>query len=231
MNAAFIVTSAICTNLGIFDIKTRIQQTNRTLCSIQDYAPNSKIIFIEGGEKPNDQYTIDFFKDVKSKVYLFGFSNQLGIPKNFGASKSLNDVVLTKIALEALINNNKNKIDRIFRISGRYQLSPIFDLETYKQENIKNKFVFKTKAKSYIPNSKIKYCYQSRLWSFPYDKAEKAMVYLDNMIKDLSNALQTNEYLDFEHVLFNNIPEDEAKELDLIHVFGVVTSNGYIVYD
>jgi len=69
------------------------------------------------------------------------------------------------------------------------------------------------------------------LWSFPYGKAEKAIFYLDNMIKDLSKASKNNEYLDFEHVLFKNIPQNEIHELDLIHVFGVVTSNGYIVYD
>lgn len=230
MNAAFIVTSAINTNLGLFDIETRIQQTNRTLCSIHDYAPNSKIIFVEGGEKSNDQYVIDFFKDVKSKSCLFGITNELGIPSNFGPSKSLNDVILTKRALESLINN-KFKVDRIFRISGRYQLSPVFDLKVYEQDNIKNKFIFKKKDKSYIPDSKIEYCYQSRLWSFPYEKAEETLFYLEKMVIDLIEAIKNKEYLDFEHVLYKNIPQNKIHELDLIHVFGVITSNGHIVYD
>jgi len=100
VNAAFIVTSAICTSIGIFDTKTRVQQTNRTLCSIQDYAPNSKIIFIEGGEKPKDQYAVDFLKEVQSKVYLFGFNsrklNDFEEAKKFfvGSTRAMNELII-----------------------------------------------------------------------------------------------------------------------------------------
>jgi hypothetical protein len=230
MNSAFIVTSALFTNLGIFNTETRIKQTNRTLRSIQEYAPNSKIIFIEGGEKSDDAYLNEFLKKVKSKVFLFGISNELGTPTNLGPSKSLNDVVLTRNAIQAVLKS-KIKVDRIFRISGRYQLSPNFDINVYNDEKIIDKHVLKIKKESYIPNSQIKYYHESRLWSFPYSKITKTLEYIDLMINDLIYAFKNNEYLDFEHVLYKNIPESEIFELDLIHVFGVVTSNGYIVYD
>lgn len=227
MKSAFIVTSALNTSIGLFDTKTRIHQTEKTLNSIQNYAPNSKIIFVEGGEKSDNLYLNSFLEQVRKKVYLFGVSNDLKTPTNFGSSKSINDIILTKSALEAFINKNEY-VDRIFRISGRYQLSPVFSLDLYK--NI-DKYIFKKRKDSYIPNSKIKYYYESRLWSLPYNKAEKTIFYLDKMIKDLVDANLNNQYLDFEHVLFDNIPEEEIHELNLVHVFGVITSNGNIIYD
>lgn len=233
MNAAFIVTSAICTDIGIFNLKSRIIQTAGTIKSIKNFAPNSKIILMDGGGQSEDNEFKKIIRYINQNCYIFGKTN-LGTPANFGPTKSLYDVYLTKSGLESLIEkntDNKEKIDRVFRISGRYQISSAFKLKKYEKKEIKDKFVFKEKIKSYIENSGLEYCYSSRLWSFPYEKSHDTLKYLENMIVDLTNSIKNKNNLDFEHVLYKNIPQSEIKEFKSIHVFGAITSNGYLIYD
>ena len=49
---AFMVTSAINTQFGVYDSDTRLKQTLETIVSIKRYAPNARIILVECGAIP-----------------------------------------------------------------------------------------------------------------------------------------------------------------------------------
>ena len=57
MTSLFLVTSAIYTSYGKCSTQERIEQTRETIKSIRTYAPGSRIVLLDAGEKSVD---IDF---------------------------------------------------------------------------------------------------------------------------------------------------------------------------
>lgn len=169
MRTTFIITSAINPGVGLFNPEQRINQTIQTVSSIKNIFPQSNLILIDGGK--SFQEDLDNFLILKGKINLYlnmheniqirnlhnnffsKIKNKCELGGNAGGLKTLSEICLMREVL-FLLKNNKNllnfiNVDAIFKISGRYVLSPAFNKQVYFDALLGNNFVFRAPEKSY----------------------------------------------------------------------------------
>ena len=156
-----------------------------------------------------------------------------------GLTKSIAELTLMTAVLDGLKNDKQiveflSDVDRIFKISGRAQLSPLFVKEVYDKDHVQDKCVFKVKQKSWIDNAQevigTEYLYQSRLWSFPANQLDMIMECFENMIKDVMET-STKQYIDVEHLLYKHIGPERSVELEYLHLHCATAPQAALIYD
>jgi len=231
----FLVTSAISTNYSLTSKEDRLKETIDTALSIKKYAPDSKIILVEGGkpllQEMKDQLSI--FDEI------FDFSDH-AIPKmtqsdtqlavdNVGHSvKSAGEAYLLKEALGLL----KDDYDRIFKLSGRYRLTERFNINDHMH---KGKFVFLPKA----PTQKTRmvdangqevttksssdfssWRYETTFYSF--DNVIKAKMIFDYIFSSLVEVYSESNYIDIETATYLTINKEDVIEVPVIGLTGTL---------
>lgn len=249
----FIITSAVNTNIGIFDPATRMFQTAATIDSIKKIYPDSKILLVEGGE-PFDEET-PFWKNIKARCnaylnlqsndqikflhtqYFKTVTNKQEMGGISGLSKTIAELTLMHTVLTQLHTNSDLSdlidVDRIFKITGRYQLSPMFDPSVYEDKN--DKYIFVKREKSWIENASetlnVDSQFSSRLWSFGINKLDEAVETFEDMVHDCME-ITSKHYIDMEHLLCKHFGKSEdIIELEHTHLFGNIGPNGMLIYD
>ena len=254
MKTTFIITSAVMTNLGVYDLDTRILQSLRTVESIRNNFADANIILVEGGDPRINQTNHPLWIALKQScsAYLdltqndqieFIHSNINPHVKNkremgglSGVIKSISEMTIFYQTLLALRDAPElaemREVDRVFKISGRYELSPLFDKNMYPNDD---SYTFKQSVASWIPDA-IKQVgtdrfYSSRLWSFCPTRLNATIEHFENMINDAHTLNEANKYIDIEHLLFKHIGPEHAVELDWTHLMGTIAPNGTMIYD
>lgn len=256
MKTTFIVTAAVNTNIGIYDPWARILQINETINSIYRRVNDAKIILVDGGKSVEDAELLNYYDTLKSRVHAFldltknEHINHLHaefldrIPNRFemggttGLTKSAAEIVLFYNTLMALKTSAEltelRSADRIFKISGRYQLAPLFDISQYNMAELADRYVFKTRTPSWMPDAKtaldVDSCYQSRLWSFPGSKLDDCIARYEKILADVLE-ISEKHYVDVEHLLYKHMGPDVSTEFDLLHLMGSIAPNGTLIYD
>ena len=252
MKTTWIISSAINTNVGVYSPDMRIIQTHETLNSIQRFYPDAKFILVEAGNPmPTDS---DLYNHLKARCHvnldMTGNDQIKHLQENFlnkmtnrtemggatGLTKTVAELTIMGAVLDALANNEDIApaldTDRIFKISGRYQLSPLFDPTVY--ENLAGKYVFKERDATWMPDAKetigTEYGFSSRLWSFTPDLLDDTQAAIDDMIVDCLEISNTH-YIDIEHLLFKHIGTERTVELEHTHLFGSIAPTGTVIYD
>ena len=251
MKTTFIVTSAVFTNLGPLNSDIRILQTLDTLRSIRRHYPDAMIVLVEGGAPAQDSQlwlttkaSANVVMDLSSneqiqhlhQTVMNQVSNKYEMGGVSGLSKSIAELTLMVNVLDALKNHPDMKpaleADRIFKISGRYQLSPIFDTSVYEQAA--GKYVFKKREKSWMPNALetvgTDHGFSSRLWSFDTILLDDTLNRFNLMLEDMMK-ISVEHYIDVEHLLYKHIGPDNAVELETTHLFGAIGPNVTLIYD
>lgn len=258
MRTTFIITSAINVNVGIYTPTTRVNQTHETINSILEHFPDAFLVLIDGGRKIDsgngellaryaelaarchgslfmgDDERIQHLQD----NWLAKVSAPNEMTGTVGLVKSLAEMTLINEVLEGLRSNEQmqflRQVDRIFKISGRYKLSPLFDPVLYQGQAVQDKYVFRHREPSPISNAAevlgTTYSYASRLWSFPPAQLGDAIERVRNMILDYVQISQ-HHYVDVEHLLFKHFHTADVVEVDHTHVMGTIAPNGVSVYD
>lgn len=252
MKPTFIVTSAIETALGPLPADIRILQTMDTLRSIYRIYPEAKTVLVEGGSRTpssplwdqlrkmvhvfmdmtNNEQIQHLQQNVMSRV-----NNKFEMGGTSGMSKTVAELTLMLNVLDA-INNHPDmvparQVDRIFKISGRYQLSPMFDKSVYEDANMK--YVFKRREASWMNSVNCAaigadHGFSSRLWSFDIGLLDSTQERLQAAMDDMVE-ISTDYYIDMEHLLYKHIGPTQAIELDTTHLFGTLGPNVSLVYD
>jgi hypothetical protein len=153
-----------------------------------------------------------------------------------GLIKSVAELTLMASFLDALKNDPQlepiKKTDRIFKISGRYQLSPFFDPTVY--ENVSGKYVFRKRDASWMNDAKeaigTEYGFASRLWSFDTNQLDDVFDRFENMIEDCLK-ISVNHYVDIEHLLYKHFIDADPVEIEHTHLMGTIAPTGSVVYD
>lgn len=252
MKTTFIVTSALITKIGIYDLTSRLQQTHQTLDSIYHHFPDAQIMIVDGGEPGLKDIDHPLLNSLKDRVGAFLdlsddeqiqhlHSIEIGHQREMGGVaglvKSMAEMTIFQQAL-ILINEHESlrpmrDVDRIFKVSGRYQLSPLFDVSAYALAE--GKYVFKERTASWIPNAQTNvgtdYCYQSRFWSIPRSLLEHTIDKYNDMMQDLQELTDNNHYIDVEHLLFKHLGPEQSMELQYLHFMGTIAPNGTMIYD
>lgn len=257
MNPTFIITSAINTNVGAYTPLLRIYQTNDTITSIQKYYPDAILLLVDGGKDivesdPNfeawevlkarahislNMSTNDQIKHLHSN-FLDNIPNKHEMGGTTGLTKSVAELTLMASVLDGIKNNEKLRpiltTDRVFKISGRYQLSPLFDKNIYESPATKGKYVFRQRDVSWMPDAAqtigTGFGYASRLWSFDTDLLDETITRFNSMIEDCL-TISSRHYIDIEHLLFKHFNGSTPVELEHTHLMGTIAPTGAVVYD
>ena len=245
MKNIVLLTSAVYTNYGIYNPQDRIKQTLETAKSAKKYIPEAVIILVDNSKTDVQNDTSAEFEELIDTVdYYIDNSDDADI-KYFHANVTNYDI--GKNAMEALglmkaltyINGDEDMkkeiadADRVFKLSGRYQVTDKFDIAKFSNDDTKDKFVFKRAQPSWInpQDTGVNTLLQTRLWSFTPGLLEETMDIYKKIIENMIRMFNEGKYIDNEHSMSKYIPKDRLVELDTVGLVGNIAPNGMMIID
>ena len=257
MRPTFIVTSAIDSEVGIFPPDIRILQTHDTVNSIKAAFPDAILVLAEGGNGNTINNPTPQFEQLRSRFNVFldmtandqikhihdnimaKVSNVTEMGGMSGLSKTIAEITLLHNVFDAIKNHEQLKpileeSDRIFKFSGRYKLSPLFNPAVYHEPSLQGKYTFRKADKSWIPDAwqklGIDHFYASRFWSFDTALLDDTMQAFEKMLQDGIDIAEKG-YIDVEHLLYKHLDKEKVVEFDHVHFMGAIAPNGMVIYD
>lgn len=240
-----LVTSAVYTNYGIYDAKQRIQQTLDTVKSAQKYIPGCTIILIDNSTVAVQQddsaelneliELVDYYIDNSDDKDIQHFHNNVtnyDIGKNsmecIGMFKALSYISTDTEMMNAIVDSS-----RIFKLSGRYQLTDKFDITKFDNEATANKYVFRKAQPSWInpADTGVTTMLQTRLWSFTPSLFVDTIHLFHAIVQNMFATFNAGKYIDVEHSMAKFIPVDKLVEIDSVGLMGNIAPNGVLVID
>jgi len=245
MKNIVLLTSAVYTNYGIYNPVERIQQTLDTARSAKKYIPGAVVILVDNSKTDvqNDtsaefeelidlvDYYIDNSDDADIQYFHTNVTNY-DIGKNameaLGIMKALN-YINTNEDMQAVVKD----ADRIFKLSGRYQVTDKFDISKFSNETTTDKYVFKRAQPSWInpQDTGVNTLLQTRLWSFTPGLLVDTIAMYNKIIDTMFSLFNQNKYIDNEHAMSKFIPRELLVELDIVGLQGNIAPNGMMIID
>jgi hypothetical protein len=223
MSYAFVLTSAICPNTGVFTKEQRYEQTLNTIKSIRSKVSNSFILLSDSGPNPVPEEWVENLQELCDDVIFVKDSTLEQL--NMYRMQTPAEIHNMKNALSYLKYLNLLGIDRVFKITGRAELTDDFNIIQYiSNPAIKDKYVFKKSVDSWM--GKGLKLYDTRIWSFDYSM-------IDEVIAMHSGAFNTacSSGLDLEHVYYQLISPEKVVEKDVLGLRCYVASDGTVRND
>ena len=245
MKNIVLLTSAVYTNYGIYKPQERIQQTLDTAKSAKKYIPGAVIILVDNSkvDVQNDTSAefeelidlVDYYIDNSDDEDIKYFHNNVA---NYDIGKNVMEAMgmmkaLTYINSDADLMKVIADADRIFKLSGRYQVTDKFDITKFDNANTKDKYVFKKAQPSWInpQDTGVTTLLQTRLWSFTPGLFTATIELYKNIIETMVRLVNENKYIDNEHAMSKFIPKDKLVELDTVGLQGNIAPNGMMIID
>lgn len=245
MKNIVLLTSAVYSNYGIYTAEQRIQQTLDTAKSAKERIPGAVIILIDNSkvDVQNDDsaefnelidlvdYYIDNSDDADIKHFHENVSNY-DIGKNsmeaLGIIKALNYIKTDEDMMKEV-----NSAARIFKLSGRYVVNEKFDIKNFDNAETKDKYVFKRRQASWIPQTDtgVDYLLQTRLYSFTPSLFDQTVELFQKIIENMFTTFNQQKYIDVEHSMAKFVPADQLVELDIVGLQGNIAPNGMMIID
>lgn len=236
---AFLVTSAINTKFGVYDSANRLNQTCDTIASIRQRAPGSTIYLLEmaaisltGEQREKLLPLVDQFLDFSSDPGVVGLYNSTD---NWDVVKNVTEVQCFQNALKKLYTDTKvlAKHQRLFKISGRYQLTDQFDLSFYDQYINENMIVMSKRRNSQFDfnTTGVEKQFMSRLWSWPSAITSEVIQVYENSLKYMYERLLNGGYVDIEHSLYKFLDHNKILEKDALGIRGNIAPIGAGIED
>jgi hypothetical protein len=245
MKNIVLLTSAVYTNYGIYKSAERIQQTLDTAKSAKKYIPGAVIILVDNSKTDVQSDTsaefeelidlVDYYIDNSDDEDIKYFHNNVA---NYDIGKNAMEAIglmkaLTYIAGDEDMKKEIADADRVFKLSGRYQVTDKFDIAKFSNDDTKDKFVFKRAQPSWInpQDTGVNTLLQTRLWSFTPGLLEETMDIYKKIIENMIRLFNENKYIDNEHSMSKYIPKDRLIELDTVGLVGNIAPNGMMIID
>lgn len=236
----WIVSSAIGTKTSPENTIQRWFETLHTVDSINARDPNAEIHILDTGSAPLPSWSLEFWPSnctihdwqtdpivlgiAKNADTLSKFLTKKFLPQNpnrtqewmeqFLFSGYIKSVTESHATLRFLTGIDFSKYDKVFKISGRYFLTPNF-----KMENFDNKYTFKIQAEreGIITNlSSVMYCFDAN------HGAEFIEKYSNARKKLISTWHDKYSVTDLESSLAEEFNTDETTLIEPIGVAGLV---------
>jgi hypothetical protein len=240
-----LITSAVYTNYGIYDAKQRIQQTLDTVKSAKQYIPDCTIILIDNSTvavQADDSVefnelidTVDYYIDNSDDKDIQHFHNNI---TNYDIGKNSMECVGMYKALTYMSSNPEimeiiTTSSRIFKLSGRYQLTDKFDITKFDNESTADKYVFKRAQASWINSADtgVTTMLQTRLWSFTPSLFIDTIQLFQTILQNMFATFNQQKYIDVEHSMAKYIPQDKLVELETVGLQGNIAPNGMMIID
>jgi hypothetical protein len=240
-----LLTSALYTNYGIYRSEDRIEQTLETAKSAKKYIPNAVIILVDNSkvDVQNDNSPmfnelidlVDYYIDNSDDADIQYFHNNVSnydIGKNAMEAMGLHKA-LHYIANDADLHAEVVGADRVFKLSGRYQVTDKFDINSFHNAETSGKYVFKKAQPAWISpaDTGVTTLLQTRLWSFSPELLDATIQMYQQIIENMINTYNNNKYIDNEHSMSKFIPKDKLVELEIVGLMGNIAPNGMMVID
>jgi hypothetical protein len=240
-----LLTSALYTNYGIYNPTERIQQTLDTAKSAKKYIPNAVIVLVDNSkvDVQNDTSAefeelidlVDYYIDNSDDADIQYFHNNVAnydIGKNAMEAMGLHKA-LTYIANDAELRAEVLASDRVFKLSGRYQVTDKFDIDKFHNASTSGRYVFKQAQPAWIPkeDTGVTKLLQTRLWSFSPDLLDATVQTYQEIIANMMNMYNNGKYIDNEHSMAKFIPADKLIELETVGLQGNIAPNGMMIID
>lgn len=230
MTSLFLVTSAIYTSYGKFSTEKRIRQSYNTFKSIEKYVPDSKIIVLDAGEQELqnelEPYEVINYSSNSEVVALLNEYKSICIDKEPEIIiKSMLEILMF---LDFLETYNFSSYDRVFKLSGRYELNENFDYDFH--INSKNKVVIlspKFSAGFYSSNPSTSLMqYMTRCWSFDTSLLNLIIKTYEKMKTDILKLMRGKGQGDIEHLLFKHMNKNFVQTINVMGVSGPYAPSG-----
>jgi hypothetical protein len=245
MKNIVLLTSAVYTNYGIYNPQDRIKQTLETAKSAKKYIPGAVIILVDNSkvDVQNDTSaefeelidTVDYYIDNSDDNDIKYFHDNV---TNYDIGKNAMEALgmmkaLTFIAGDDTLKDEIKDADRVFKLSGRYQVTDKFDIAKFSNASTKDKYVFKKAQPSWInpDDTGVNTLLQTRLWSFTPAMLLNAMQLYKNIIETMVKLFNEGKYIDNEHAMSKFIPKDQLVELETVGLQGNIAPNGMMIID
>jgi hypothetical protein len=245
MKNIVLLTSAVYTNYGIYNPVDRIKQTLDTAKSAKKYIPGAVIILVDNSkvDVQNDTSAefeelidlVDYYIDNSDDADIQYFHNNV---QNYDIGKNTMEALgmmkaLTYIANDDAMMEEIKDADRIFKLSGRYQVTDKFDIAKFSNANTKDKYVFKKAQPSWInpADTGVNTLLQTRLWSFTPNLLLVTMQLYKDILETMVSLFNQQKYIDNEHAMSKFIPKDQLVELDIVGLQGNIAPNGMMIID
>jgi hypothetical protein len=245
MKNIVLLTSAVYTNYGIYKPAERIQQTLDTAKSAKKYIPGAVIILVDNSkvDVQNDTSAefeelidlVDYYIDNSDDDDIKYFHNNVA---NYDIGKNAMEAMglmkaLTYINGNADMKKEIDSADRIFKLSGRYQVTDKFNITNFDNASTKDKYVFKRAQPSWInpADTGVNTLLQTRLWSFTPGLFVATIDMYKNIIENMIRLFNENKYIDNEHSMSKFIPKDKLIELETVGLVGNIAPNGMMIID
>lgn len=240
-----LITSAVHTNYGIYSTDERLQQTIDTVKSVRQYLPDSTIVLIDNSTVAVQTDTGQLINELESLVdYWIDNSDDADIKyfhenvTNYDVGKNMMECLgmykaLTHISKDPAMSEVIAKSNRVYKISGRYELTDKFDITAFDNPSTKGKFVFKKANPSWIdPDvTGVTTQLQTRLWSFDSSLLATVTALFLAILKNMGEVSSNGKYIDIEHSMAKYIPATRLVELDVVGVKGNIAPNGALVIE
>jgi hypothetical protein len=222
MRFVFIITSALNPTMGVFTKEQRYEQTLSTIKSIRNKVQDSVIILSDTSPNPIPEEWIDNLNKLCDEVICLQDDTVKFLTTH--NLKTPSEIYNMSNAIQHLKRLNLSDISRVFKITGRAELTDDFDISFYKNLDVKNKYVFKKSVVSWMSN--LMKLYDTRLWSFDYSSISEVSEILVKAFE-----LANTSGLDIEHVYYKLIPVEKVVEKDIVGLKCLVASDGTIRND
>lgn len=220
----FIVTSHINTKHSKIDNNVRYEQTLKTFSSIKEKVPNSVIVFCDSSVDRLDENqiaTIDSLVD----CYV-NFENNLFTRyiTNNGYNTGLNEMlVINKLLQEVKRKNLLGK--RLFKLSGRYELHNLFDINFYDNPEVLNKYVFRMHVWQFNEGQFYKEMYNTALYSMCSTLVDEYQNYLQEIFDFM---LSKSENFEYGHYMC--LPKENVVVVPNVYGQGYMKNNQYLEF-
>lgn len=216
----FLVTSAVNSVHSTFTPDERFRQTIETIESIRVRAPGSQIIFGDTSTIPLTSSQVAILSNIVDHYVDINVSLFTRYVNLIGKNKGLNELM----AYEKMLDYAADKGcigHRIFKLSGRYRLSPDFNQAEYYKPHYYGKYCFRITPWVYNEGAGefLKYFYNTALWSMCYSLVED---YRGLLQKIFNWMLTTGENIEMAHNA--HIPKEKLVVLSSTGGEGYITN-------
>ena len=240
-----LLTSAVYSNYGIYKPAERIAQTLETARSAKKYIPGAVLVLIDNSKvdvqnDDSDEFNelidlVDYYIDNSDDADIQYFHNNV---TNYDIGKNAMEALGLMKAL-TYISNDKDlsaelaSASRVFKLSGRYQVTDKFDINAFDNANTKDKYVFKKAQPGWCDPAVtgVTTLLQTRLWSFTPSMLTDVLTLYKNIIEFMVPTYNAGKYIDNEHAMSKFIPKDKLVELDVLGLQGNIAPNGMMIID
>ena len=226
----FIVTSTLNATMGVFDYETRINQTLDTLRILREKVPQAIIVLTDSSPNNVDDSVLGQLSKYSNLNIMFQQDRDFITLANSGLKSQAENVLLHKTI--SLFKSNPDlmrvmsSVKRVYKMSGRTNLTDKFDIARYDDPALYGKYTFKKRMYTWLPidamaAADVDHLLITRMYSM-------CISLLDNYYQILPQMFNSmNEYgIDTEHAHYKHIDKQYLIEFDEIYCQGTMASTG-----